>query len=113
MIGTEAHLVKSPNNRSKAPPASAKITSQAKNVGKIKLRLSVPVGPKNSANLGFTEGIFSFQLNLLAEVPAPQNMKKRYILTMKSKRKSNFTKFLRKSSILKTKFFKGLLLPQL
>ena len=65
------------NNKRTAPPASARITSQAKNVGKIKFRLSEPFGPKNSANLGFTIGRPSFQESLFAEVPAPQKIKKR------------------------------------
>ena len=60
-----------------APPASARITSQAKNVGKIKFRLSEPSGPKNSTNLGLTIGKPSFQDNLLEEVPAPQKIKAR------------------------------------
>ena len=43
-MGTLAHLVNRPNNKSIAPPASASITSQAKKVGKIKFKLSDPPG---------------------------------------------------------------------
>ena len=75
-MGTLAHLVNRPNNKRIAPPASASITSQAKKVGKIKFKLSGPSGPKNSANLGFTLGIPSFQVSLFDEVPAPQKIKK-------------------------------------
>ena len=77
MMGTLAHLVNRPNNKRTAPPASAIITSQAKKVGKMKLKLSDPPGPKNSANFGFTLGTPSFQESLLDEVPAPQKIKKR------------------------------------
>ena len=77
MIGTLAHQVNNPSNKRIAPPASARITSQAKKVGKMKFKLSDPSGPKNSANLGFTLGIPSFQESLFDEVPAPQKIKKR------------------------------------
>ena len=71
-IGADAHLEKSPINKSTAPTASAITVSQANRSGRIKLRLSFPPGPKNPENLS-TFGIPSSHAIFLT--PAFQNMK--------------------------------------
>ena len=59
MRGITAHLEKSPTKSKTAPPASASTANHPKKFGKNKFKLSLPPGPRKSANLS----IFGFPLS--------------------------------------------------